>query len=193
MVWLTALAGCSPEVDWREFQWEAGRFQVLLPARPADETREITLGPNGEWQLRLTLFSARVPGAVVAVGYADLPGISNVPGISGIPGPLDAAARLRLLAAARDGFLKNADASASNSVPVALEGQPGAIGLEFRGNVNNAKPGNQPMVIVGRVYATEQRFYQLLYVGPSDHRAAQDLDLFLNSLRLTRPVNAIAQ
>ena len=168
---LFPLAGCSPEVDWREFPWKPGGFQVLLPAKPADETRDIILGANGEWKLRLTLFSTRLTGAAVAVGYADLP-----------PG-MDAAARRALLASARDAFLGNAGAARSEGTPVPLEGDPQALGIEFRGN---GMSGSVPVAIIGRVYATDSRFYQLLYVGPPDHRAVQDLHLFLNSLRLSR-------
>jgi hypothetical protein len=39
-------------------------------------------------------------------------------------------------------------------------------------------------LISGRVYATRERFYQLLYVGPKESPVVADLPVFLGSLRL---------
>lgn len=158
-------AGCSESVEWREFRWEGAGFAVLLPARPSKDTRSVKLGAV---TLDLTLFRTEPDGSAVAIGYADL------------PAGLAPAARLQLLEQARDAFLANVGATERTSEAVALAGHPG---LAFRGTgaVNAA---GKRLVVAGRVYATDRRFYQQLMIAPAGHPIERDATLFFGSLRL---------
>jgi hypothetical protein len=159
------LGACSPAIEWREFRWEEGGFAALLPARPSKETRSVQLG---EVALKLTLFRTEPGGAAVAVGFAEL------------PSELSATARLALLARARDAFFANVGVRDGVSEAVVLEGFPG---LSFRGE---GPATNTRLVVSGRVYATDRRFYQLLMIAPPDHLVQADAGLFLGSLRFLK-------
>lgn len=162
---LTALAAaCTPGLDWREFSWDDGGFAVLLPGKPTKETRIVQIGGRA---LTLTLFRTEPAGAAVAVGFAEL------------PVALDADGRARLLADARDALLKNVGASGGGDATV-IEGFPG---LAFHGAGTG---GANKLMIAGRVYATDRRFYQLLFIGPPDLPIVADLPLFFGSFRLVK-------
>jgi hypothetical protein len=159
------LSGCYAPFDWRQFSWPDGGFTVLLPDKPGRETREVTIGDR---KLRMDLFATRVEGATFGIGYADL------------PEPLDDKQRAALVADARDAFVKNLGGTALEDRLVSLDG---FVGREFR--TEGTREGRK-LVMAGRVYATDRRFYQLVFVAPEDKVAGADVTLFLGSLKLVR-------
>jgi hypothetical protein len=64
-----AAVACSPQLDWREFRSEEGRFAAVLPGKPKFEEHELWGRPG----MVMHLWSARAGGAVYGVGYADAP------------------------------------------------------------------------------------------------------------------------
>ncbi|OZI77978.1 hypothetical protein CAL22_01865 [Bordetella genomosp. 12] len=64
------LAACSPRYDWRELDVADGRLRAAFPAKVQTDSRDLVLAGQA---LRFSLTSARVEGAVFAVGYAHLP------------------------------------------------------------------------------------------------------------------------
>jgi len=160
-----ALSGCYAAFDWRTFSWPEGGFSVLLPDKPARESREVTIGQH---RLRMDLFATRVEGASFGVGYAPL------------PPALDDAAREKLLADAREAFVRNVNAEAGEDRSISLDG---FSGREFRASGNR---DGRRLVVAGRVIATDQRFHQLIFIAPEDKAANVDVSLFLGSLKLLR-------
>jgi hypothetical protein len=75
LVALLALAGCSPEFDWRELMSDAGRFAVLMPAKFQHEARTLAANPANA----MPLWSARAADSVFGVGYTDYPVGTAVP------------------------------------------------------------------------------------------------------------------
>lgn len=159
------LGACYAAFDWREVSWPAGGFSVLLPKKPAVETREVAIGAH---RLKMDLLSVRVENVSLGVGYAEL------------PQSIDDAGRAQLLADARDGFVKSVGATPEADRIVSLDGH---VGREFR--AEGTRDG-RPLVIAGRIYATDRRFLQLVAVMPKEKAAEVDLPLFLGSLKLLK-------
>jgi len=65
-----ALAGCSPEFDWRSVQVANGAVTGVLPARPQSQTREVDFVGH---RLRLTMTMAQAGSVLFALGHAPLP------------------------------------------------------------------------------------------------------------------------
>lgn len=63
LVWL--LAGCYPELDWRELSSTEGRFKVLMPARPSMASGTDAAGRTQN------LWTAEAGGTLYSVGYTD--------------------------------------------------------------------------------------------------------------------------
>jgi hypothetical protein len=160
---LVCSAACSPTLDWRDFSWPEGGFGVLMPAKPSEETRAVSIGPA---HLNLHLFSASAGGNAYAAGYAD------------IPATIDTAARERLLDDAQAAFARNVGAAAAPPARNQLAGFPCR---QF--GVTGTSKGHE-IRLAGRVCATDRRFYQLVYIGPADREREADIGLFLGSLKL---------
>ena len=156
------LAACSPELDWREFTSPEGRFAVMLPGRPARDSRDITLA-GAKTPMHMT--SVQMSGMAFGVGYADLP-----PGV-------DAA---RVVAEGRDALVRNIGGRVTAERPIALDGGRG-IEFQAEGSVQGA-----PMRISGRIAIAGERFYQVVFVGRAERAGEVDPTLFPGSFRVLR-------
>ena len=156
------LAACSAELDWREFTSPEGRFAVMLPGRPAHDSREVTLA-GAKAPMHMT--SVQVSGMAFGVGYADLP-----PGV-------DAE---RVIAESRDALVRNIGGHVTAERPVALDG---ARGIEFQaeGSAQGAA-----IRILARIAVAGDRFYQVVFVGRAERAAEVDPTLFPGSFRVLR-------
>jgi len=152
------LAGCYAELDWRELHWEEGKLKVMLPAKPSKSAREVVLA--GE-KVPMEMLQSQLSGMAFGVAYSPLP-------------KGDSAA---VLAAARDALLRNIDARLVAEREVAIRGAA-APGREFTGE---GVVAGTPMVVAARVVATDDRFYQVVFVGRKDRADKVDLPLYLGS------------
>lgn len=152
------LAGCYAELDWRELHWEEGKLKVLLPARPSKSSREVVLA--GE-KVPMEMLQSQLSGMAFGVAYSPLP--------KGDPAAV--------LAAARDGLLRNIDGRLVTEREVAIRGTA-APGREFTGE---GMVGGTPMLIAARLVASDNRFYQVVFVGRKDRAEKVDLPLYLGS------------
>lgn len=160
---LLVLTACSSGLDWRELQWPEGEFAVLLPARPAKETRPVEIGGHA---LQLTVLAARVEPLVYGMGYADL------------PNALDPNERARLLHAAQDSLLANLAAPAKIERNSHLNEFP-CREFEVEGAIEQ-----RLLTMAARVCVTDKRYYQLVAIAPRQRAAEMDATLFLGSLRM---------
>jgi hypothetical protein len=180
------LAGCSPSLDWHTFNWPAGGFSVLLPARPVEETREVQLAGI---TLTLHLFSVRVDDRIWAAGYADLP-----------PG-LEPARRTALLAEAASAYARNVGAAPEQAAPevgappderagasgAQRLGTPDTASLECRRVDAQGQAAGRNMALAARLCASATRYYPLISIGQTAAPAgtvASDIANFLGSLSL---------
>lgn len=152
--------GCSPELDWREFTSPEGRFAVMLPGRPARDSREVALAGA---KVALYMTSVQASGMAFGVGYADL------------PAGTDAA---RVIAEDRDALVRNIRGRVTAERPIALDG---ARGIEFQaeGSAQGAA-----MRIAARLAVAGDRFYQVVFIARAERADAVDPTMFPGSFRL---------
>jgi hypothetical protein len=69
VMWATALAACSPALDWRAVRPEASGAVALFPCRPASHARRLHLGIVST---EMFVYACTASGATFALGYADV-------------------------------------------------------------------------------------------------------------------------
>ncbi len=156
------LAACSAELDWREFTSPEGRFAVMLPGRPARDSREVALAGA---KVPMHMTSVQMSGMAFGVAYADLP-----PGLDGE----------RVVAEGRDALVRNIGGRVTAERPIVLDG---ARGIEFQaeGTAQGAA-----MRISARIAVAGDRFYQVVFVGRAERATEVDPTLFPGSFRVLR-------
>jgi len=156
------LAACSPELDWRELTSPEGRFAVMLPGRPARDSREVALAGT---KVPMHMTSVQLSGMAFGIGYADLP-----PGVNAE----------RVVAEGRDALVRNIGGHVTAERPIALDG---ARGIEFQaeGSAQGAA-----MRISARIAIAGDRFYQVVFVGRAERAGEVDPTLFPGSFRVLR-------
>ena len=158
---LCLLTGCYEELDWREYRPADDSFSVLMPDKPEEGGRELSIGAQ---RLHLNMVAAGVDGLVYGVAYANVP-FHEAP---------------TLLSDARDALTKNILGKVVSERPIEIGG---AKGIEF---VARGEPGGTSMGIVARLVRDEQRFYQVMVVVRQDREDDADTDLFLGSFKPLR-------
>jgi hypothetical protein len=153
-----AVAACFADLDWREFTSPEGRFTVMLPSKPARESRELVLAGG---KTTLHMVAAHAPEMAFGVGYADLP-----------PGT-DAA---RAVEEGRAALLKNIGGQVT-----AERRLEGPTGVEFE--AEGAAEGNS-MRLAARVLVSGDRYYQVVLVARAARAAEVDRTIFPGSFRL---------
>src|SRR5262245_13785409 len=155
-----ALAACTAELDWREFTSPEGGFTVMLPSKPARESRELVLAGG---KTTMHMVSAHAPEMAFGVGYADLP--------PGTPPE-------RAVEEGRAALLKNIGGRV-----IAERALEGVTGFEFE--AEGAAEGN-PMRLAARVLVAGNRYYQVVLVARAARAGEVDRTLFPGSFRLAR-------
>ena len=112
------------------------------------------------------MFPVQLEGLAFGVAFADLP-----------PGFYERE-RAELLVDARDQLAANLKASPTQERAVKLDRFPG------RHFTANGSVDDKPMRLVARVYVTDRRFYQQVFVGTKERAESVDLTPFLDSLKL---------
>lgn len=159
-----ALAGCAPELDWRELSVPEGNFSALLPCKPRHETRTISATAG---MLTMTMYACSLKQGTMAAAYTDYPAAA-----------LAAGQMAELVDAARDALLRNIGAGVRTEEEVAIAGLPG------RQVYAEGRAGAQATLLKVRFVVAGNRLYQIAYVGSSDGPAMADIDMFLTSFKL---------
>jgi hypothetical protein len=155
-----AVAACFAELDWREFTSPEGGFTVMLPSKPARESRELVLAGG---KTTMHMVSAHAPEMAFGVGYADLPAGTTPE---------------RAVEEGRAALLKNIGGRV-----VAERTLDGVTGVEFE--AEGAAEGN-PMRLAARVLVSGNRYYQVVLVARAARAGEVDRTMFPGSFRLVR-------
>ena len=161
---ILVLSGCQ-RVTWKEFSSKEGRFSVLVPGTPSEQTQKLDTGVGA---IDLHFFVAEQDGFQYLVSYNDYP---------------DAMVREadadKVLDGARDGVVANVQGRLLNEVKVWLANYPGR---ELRIRIPE---GRQAMRT--RLYFVGNRLYQVGVLSAEDGAAADEVSKFLNSFKLRTP------
>lgn len=160
------LAGCSPELDWRELSVREGNFSALLPCKPRHETRSFSTAAG---KLAMTMYACSLKQGTMGVAYTDYPAAAP-----------DAGHARERLDAARDALLRNIGASTHSEEEVAVAGLPG------RQVYAAGRAGAQATELKARFAVDGGRLYQIAYVGARGSVAMADIDMFLTSFKRMR-------
>jgi hypothetical protein len=152
--------------DWEEFTSTAGRFSVVMPGAPVEQTQVVETDAGA---VDLYMYLVDKGTAAYIAGYADYPQelISQTD-------------TQTLLQNARDGALANVGGSLMNERSISLDGH---AGLEIE--VETSDPPTQVAYLVARFYLVENRLYQTLVVTLNN--ASSDTERFLDSFVLLGP------
>jgi hypothetical protein len=155
------LCGCHAELDWREVASTEGRFSVLLPARAHEESRPLA-GIEGNPVMHL--WSAKAARTLFGAGYVDLDSADD-----------------RVLALIRDRLVRNISGKIAAERAVKTDS---AEGIEF---VAEGAIGDAQAFLHGRLLVSGMRVYQLAVIGPAGSITPADLEMFLESFRMSAP------
>jgi hypothetical protein len=159
----TALAACSPRLDWREVRSaDVAGAVALFPCKPQKEVRRVRLADADR---EMTLLACHAEGALWALSHAD------------VTEPAKVAAALDQLSTAG---MRNIGAAASASAPVALHGMtpnPGAMRLRAEG----VRPDGTKIRADTAVFARGTHVYQATVLASRPDATAADT--FLTSVR----------
>lgn len=169
LVWL---AGCSPELDWREIRAEDVHVLVTLPAKPARLTRTINLEGL---TLEMIMLGAQAREVAYTVGTVMLPEDTD-------------AMRARALASMRAAMVRNIGGTVSAERPVQVvrvdmggqrTGAADAVEIEAGGRMRD-----RDATLIGRFVAVGTQAWQAVVLGSRPDREAATL--FLESLKLMK-------
>lgn len=159
----SALAACTPTLDWRTVRPEGSGLEALFPCKPAGHARRVTLAGDG---VELTLYACTAGGVTFAVGFADV-------GQPQRTGP--ALAELSAAAA------RNIGAVGSAVLPLRIEGMtpnPQAGRLRLNGQLGDGQRVEEQVAVFSR----GTRVFQATMVGAK--LDAEAVATFFGALRL---------
>ena len=149
------LAGCYPDLDWREVGSKEGGFAVLLPARAEEASRPISSG------ITLRMWTAKAGSSVFGAGYADYP---------------DAAAAH--FDEIRDGLARNIAGRVIEDRSL-TEGEFSVRSIRIEGSAN----GRGALLVHARLLARAGRLHQLAVISEPGVLSEADLDMFFRSFK----------
>ena len=165
---LTSVLDAAPV--WTEFKSEAGRFSILMPAKPNYATQTFE---NGQGRFEHHVFIATVGLLACFVDYADM------------PEPLsDAKNSDALFDVARDEFLKGAQAKLDLETNISLDGHPGR---EVRMRVYGGTVRLRIFLIDGRLFQIS-----ITLAGNKATSEEETIEKFFKSFKTVTPTKSIA-
>jgi len=161
----TALAACSPALDWRDVRADAAGLQLQFPCRPLQQQRTLPLAGA---PVVLTLQVCSADSQTFGLAHAD------------VADPARVQPALQELAAAA---LRNISGTPARSVPLQLSGatpNPASVRQRLVGRLPEGKPAQMELAF----FAVGTRVFQASVLG--EDLRAEAVDIFMSSLRPTQ-------
>lgn len=168
VVVLGATLACTPTYNWREMAAADGAIQVAFPGKPGSETRTLQLADQA---LPFTLTAVAANGATFAVGHVQVPAT---------------AATADLGQALIDSLVRHYPAAAVQQRQVSVRPlQPQRGQALSATEIRADDPGNPALPrLLARVFQRDQRWIQVVAVGPADRLSWETAAWFQDSVRL---------
>ena len=160
------LAACAPDMNWREVPSADGRWSAMLPAKPLQQTRRVSL--NG-MQLEMEMQAAEVDHVTYAAG--------------GMRVLLPSMAAPTLVAL-KTALLKNVNATMHSEKTSA--GPDGSIIVDIDAvgtPVEGSGPG-RPRAVATRLISRGDQLVQGIVVGPQDRVTQEAVQTFQAGLKI---------
>jgi hypothetical protein len=154
-----SLAACYSDLDWRDAPSTQGRYRIVMPARPQEQTRTLNTAAGA---VPMSMVSARAAEWMFGVAYVDYPG-GNAQ---------------KYIDAQRDALLRNISGNITSEKTEIIAGRPGRV-LTAEG-----RNGESVVVLRARFVADRARLYQIAAVGAKGGVADTELDTFFSSFKL---------
>ena len=155
-----ALCACDPHYNWRDYQSKDAPYAVLMPGKPATQTRDVQLGAI---TVGMTMTAAEVDHVVFAVGSAPLADATQAPAA---------------LQAMQTALVRNIGAAVTSQA-AAPDGAGSTVNVEAKGMRNG-----QPTLLIGRFIARDRRVYQVVVIGPEREIKREQVATFFGSFKL---------
>jgi hypothetical protein len=152
--------------DWQTYQSPAGRYSILMPGRPKEQTQAFE-SAVGTLDLHIATYENR-SGAYLVM-YVDYP--ADLVAAGQASAILDGAAQ---------GAVANVDGQLTRQQAVSLGAAPGRE-IEFDAAAQGAQPATRIKV---RYYLVGRRLYQVMVVAPQAQGLPADAPKFLDSFNL---------
>jgi hypothetical protein len=162
------VSACSPKFDWRDYRSNEAPYAVLFPAKPATQTRSISLG--GE-QVKMQMAAAEVDGVTFAVGSAEM---------------ADAAKAQAAILAMKTAMVSNIAATITSEKQASAAAASGGTSTQQTSMAVEAKGSRngEAMLLSGRFMAKDKRVYQVVAIGREKQMDKDAVDTFLSSFKL---------
>ena len=158
-----ALTACSPALNWREVRLEPSALVAMLPCKPDQRTRSVTLAGQN---LSMHMMGCEADSATFAVSYADLP---------------DATQAAAVQAQWQTAMLGNMRATQNLQSPLNIKGVVGATGA-VQLQAQGTQPDGRAVVAQGVWFIRgAQVFHAVMYAAKRNPEAA---DAFFTGFRL---------
>ena len=162
------LAGCSPKYNWRDYTSTDAPYRVMFPDKPDTHTRSINLDGL---PVKMTMTAAQVDGTVFAVGSGEAP---------------DADKAEAAVTAMKTALVRNLGATVNSEKAGKASAIAGASSARSKA-IDVVATGVQkgmPMRLVGHFESRNQRFYQVIVMGPQKKISDEQVEMFLSSFKL---------
>ena len=157
-----ALAACSPALNWREVRLEPGALVALLPCKPDQGARAVSLGGQN---LTMHMMGCEADSATFAVSYVDVP---------------DATQAGAVQAQWKAAMLGNMRATQNRENPFDIKGVMGALGA-VQLQAQGLQPDGRAVVAQGVWFVRgTQVFHAVIYANKPNSDAA---DSFFTGFR----------
>lgn len=177
---LAALAGgCQKPKPMDEFDSKEWKFKAKFPGKPEVKSQAAPIPGTGT-QVTMNMFSVTERNGAMMVGVADMP----------IPEGETAAQTETRLDGARDGAVKNIDATLQTSNPIKLGGK--YPGREFTAKLPPPPKGPPEGLVKARIYLVGKRLYQTMVIGTTAFVIEPRSTEFLDSFQLSDGTAAAA-
>jgi hypothetical protein len=146
---------------FKEFRSDEGGFTVLMPGKPKAQNQTLD-SPVG--QVKMVMYMAGSSKAGCAVAYADYPAQL-----------INSTDPQKTLDGARNGAIKNVNGKLISETSINFHGLPARdVRIEIP----------KKALITARLILAGPRFYQLMFIAPTDKEHEQDISQFLNSFTI---------
>jgi hypothetical protein len=161
---LTALAACTPALDWRELSPEGSQAHLMFPCKPASHARRVAIAGA---TIDMSMFACSAGETVYALSFAD------------VKDPARVGAALDALARAAQSNLQAATGAASEPAKIAgMTPHPQAGQWRLAGLLPDGRAVRERMVL----FSHGTHVYQATMLGATLDNEAQDT--FFGALRV---------